>query len=166
MDNDLVEFDLILHGKVCIAKPPVPVWDCLARLTDWKESVVSVERMAGSADTVGEVLRIGQRPAGQTVYVLQTTLGLAIPHWKTQSLVTEDGVTTSGYITYSLVEQDRSTIVICNVTAKVRVPAAATEQAGGLELFARAANASTREKLEADHRKLKQFAERKPESAR
>ena len=160
VEKQLAEFDLILHGELRIDQGAAEIWSWLERFAEWKESVVSVECVAGARGAIGEVLRIGQRPVGQTVYVLQKTLGLEFPRWKIQSLITEDGVSTNGYVSYTLVEQDRGTLVICNVMATVRVPIAAVTQAGGLEAFARAANDATREKLEADHQRLKSLAER------
>lgn len=158
--SDLIEFDLILHSEIDVDRAPAVVWPYLDRLRDWKQSVVSVERIAGTHDAVGEVLRIGQRPAGQTVYVLQKTLRLQPPRWKVQSLNTEDRVSTSGYIIYSLQEQGEHTRVICDVAALVRVPTAAAEQAGSRDEFAQVANAATQAKLDADHLELKRLVER------
>lgn len=160
MEINRAEFDLILHSEIDIARSAAVVWPYLDRLREWKDSVVSVERAAGKPDEVGGVLRIGQRPGTQTVYVLQKTLGLQVPRWRVQTLETEDGITTSGYICYSLVESAGHTQVICSVAARVRVPASSAEQAGGIEKLALAANVDTQTKLDADHRALKQLVER------
>lgn len=157
--SELVEFDLVLHSEIEICRPPAVIWPHLDRLQEWKDSVVSVERTAGARDTVGEVLRIGQQPAGQTVHVLQRTLRIQVPHHRVQSLTTEDGISTTGYVIYSLMPRGDQTLVVCDVLARVRVPAAAHE-AGGAAEFARGANDATQAKLDGDHRALKRLVER------
>ena len=155
-----IEFHLVLHSEVRIARIPAVVWPYLNRLTEWKDSVVSLERIAGSVDEIGETLRIGQRPAEETVYVLQETLGQERHRWRTQSLVTEDGTTTRGYIHYLLLQQEvESSVVICSVTASVRVPEIQSQKAGSLRAFASTANDATQRKLDADHARLKQLVE-------
>lgn len=158
--SDRVEFDLALHSEVHIARPAERVWPYLDRLQAWKDSVVSVEQVAGVQGAVGEVIRIGQRPGAFTVYVIHKTLAQRAPRWKLQSMVTEDGVTTDGYVTYTLIERDAGTLVVCTVAGKVRVPLKDAEQAGGVEQLARVANEATLAKLDTDHAKLKHLLER------
>jgi len=158
--GSLVEFDLALHAEVEISRPAAVVWPYLERLREWKDSVVSLEHLEGTPGTVGAVQRIGQRPGTVTVHVLHRTLAVTAPRWKIQSMVAEDGVTTDGYVIYTLVERDGRSLVLCDVVAKVRVPQPSAHQAGGIEQLAHTANEATLAKLDADHRKLKQWIER------
>lgn len=158
--STLVEFDLSLHSEVIISRPAAAVWPYLDRLGDWKDSVVSVEHIGGTRGLVGERFRVGQRPGTATVHVTHETLAMQLPRWKIQSMVSEDGVTTEGYVIYTLVEHGDQTLVLCNVAGKVRVPSAGAQQAGGTEQLARTANEATQAKLDADHSRLKQLLER------
>lgn len=158
--SPLVEFDLSLHHEVEILRPAAVVWPYLDLLRDWKASVVSVEHVGGIRGSVGEVLRIGQRPGAGTVHVLHTTLAMVAPRWRIQSMVTEDGVTTDGYVIYTLVEHAGRTLVLCHVAAKVRLPRADAQRAGDVEQLARTANEGTLAKLDADHCRLKRLIER------
>lgn len=153
-------FDLVLHGEIEIERAPEAVWPCLGRLREWKDSVVSLERIRGEANAVGEVLRIGQRPGRETVYMLQETLAARAPRWRIQSLRAEDGVSANGYIAYTLVDMGAHTLVVCDVAAKVQVTAAAVQQAGGIHALARTANDATQAKLDADHAALKRLVEK------
>jgi hypothetical protein len=155
----LVEFALALHSEVEIFRPAAVVWRYLDVPSEWKDSVVSLEHVDGPKGALGEVLRIGQRPGTTTVHVLHKTLGMMMPRWKLQSMITEDGVTTDGYVIYTLIERDGRTLVVCNVAAKIRVPGSDATQAGGIERLARAANEATLAKLDADHSRLKELLE-------
>ena len=152
-----VEFDLVLRSEIEIARAPAIVWPFLNRLREWKDSVVSVEHLAGASDTEGELQRIGQRPTGETVYVLHKTLRVRIPRWRVQTLNTEDGVSTNGYIIYSLADHGGVTLLTCDVAARVRLTAPVP--AVGVEQIARAANEATQAKLDADHKTLKRLVE-------
>lgn len=160
--EDGAEFDLILHSQVVIKAPPSVVWEHLDRLQEWKPSVVSLERIEGARNEVGEVLRIGQKPANETVYVLQKTLQVEPNRRKVQTLTTEDGRTTNGYVIYSLVPEGGGTRVMCDLVARASVPAAALNGRSPAEL-SRLASAGTKAKLDADHQALKQLIERAPE---
>lgn len=158
--GSLVEFDLALHAEVEICGPATLVWPYLDLMREWKDSVVSVEHIDGTPGTVGEVRRIGQRPGPTTVHVLHKTLAMMAPRWKIQSMVTEDGTTSDGYVIYTLIERDGRTLVLCDVAAKVRVPSSNVPLVGGIEQLARAANETTLAKLDVDHSRLKRLIER------
>lgn len=152
----LAEFHLALRSSVDIAASAAAVWTHLAQLRAWKRSVVSFERLAGPPDEEGETLRLGQRPADVTVHTIMRTLRSAAPTWKVQTLLTEDGRTTDGYVVYSLQNVGAVTRVCCDVVARCRVPLPAD---GDVVALARAANDSTRAKLDADHERLKRLVE-------
>jgi hypothetical protein len=158
--STLLEFDLTVHSEVEVSRPAAVVWPYLDQLQDWKDSVVSVEHIGGVRGAVGEVFRIGQRPAATTVHVVHKTLATMAPRWKIQHMITEDGLTTDGYLIYALIERDDRTLILCNLAGKVRLPGSDVQQAGGIERLARTANEATQAKLDADHARLKQLIER------
>jgi hypothetical protein len=122
MPSPAVEFDMAVRSVVTIDAPPAEVWSGLARLQDWKPSVVSVERLGGAAEgEEGETLRVGQRPGDSTVYVIMRTIR-SLPHeWKLQTLRTEDGDATDGYVSYSLLAEQGGTRLCCAAVARCRV---------------------------------------------
>jgi hypothetical protein len=156
-ESPIAEFDLAIRSRIDIAAAPERLWPHLARLQDWKTSVVSVERLAGEPDAEGETLRIGQRPVDVTVYTIMRTVRSVAPHWKIQTLRTEDGLMTDGYVSYSLEPEGSATRLRCDVIARCRI--ALPDGFDAVEDFARLANESTLAKLDADHAALKRLVE-------
>ena len=157
----LLEFDLAIRSRIEIAAPPAAVWSQLGRLQGWKSSVVSVERLAGEADAEGETLRVGQRPGDTTVHTIMRTVRIDPWAWKVQTLQTEDGHTTDGYVAYTLEPAGANgTRLSCEVVARCRVvpPDDVAETVSPAD-FALAVNVSTRAKLDADHAVLKWLVE-------
>lgn len=153
----LVEFDLVIRSSIGIAAPPEDVWPHLSRVDGWKSSVVSLERLAGEPGAEGETLRIGQRPSDVTVHTIMRTLRAIPAEWQVQSLRTEDGQATDGYVAYTLEPDGGGTWVSCQVLARCRVPL--PSGIATADEFARLANESTRAKLDADHAALKRLLE-------
>lgn len=158
MSAACVDFDLVIRSRIEIDAPPELVWKHLAALQEWKESVVSVERLSGDPDSEGETLRVGQRPADVVVHTLMRTVRLEPCSWKVQTLQTEDGRATQGYVLYALERSTRGTNVSCEVVARCSVPVQRDASIEAAE-FARQANAATRAKLDADHVALKRLVE-------
>jgi hypothetical protein len=156
MTGATVQFDLAIRSRIGIAASPEAIWPFLSRLQAWKSSVVSIERMSGEPDAEGETLRIGQRPLDVTVHMVMRTVRAVFPGWKVQTLCSEDGTTTDGYVAYTLEPDGQGTRVSCEVIARCRVPLPA---GADVDVFAQAANVSTLAKLEADHAVLKQMVE-------
>ncbi len=156
-----LEFDLAIRSRIEIGAPPAAVWSQLGRLQRWKSSVVSVERLAGETDAEGEMLRVGQRPGDTTVHTIMRTVRIEPWSWKVQTLQTEDGRTTDGYVAYSLEPAGTNgTRLSCEVIARCRVaPPAGDAQGVSPAAFAHAVNESTRAKLDADHAVLKRLVE-------
>lgn len=152
-----VDFRLALRSRVSIAAPAATVWPLLSRLEAWKSSVVSIERLAGEPDSEGETLRVAQRPADVTVNTILRTLCVERDAWRVQSLTTEDGEATDGYVTYTLDPVSDGTLVTCELVARCRVAAPAAT--ADVDAFARVVNEATRAKLDADHAVLKRLAE-------
>ncbi|MBU3670915.1 MAG: hypothetical protein FGM43_00100 [Sinobacteraceae bacterium] len=152
-----VEFDLAIRSVILIDAPAQDVWRWLARLQDWKPSVVSLERLAGEPDAEGETLRIGQRPGDTTAHVLMRTVRSQPHEWKLQTLRAEDGDTMDGYVSYTLTDGQGGTQLGCAVSARCRMPL--PPGVGSARDFERLANASTLAKLEADLVRLKQRVE-------
>jgi Polyketide cyclase / dehydrase and lipid transport len=157
----LLEFDLAIRSRIEIGAPPAVVWSQLGRLQGWKDSVVSVERIAGEPDAEGETLRIGQRPVDTTVYTIMRTVRIEPEAWKVQTLQTEDGRVTEGYVAYTLESVGaRRTRLGCEVMARCRVlPPDGVAGDASPTGFARAVNESTRAKLDADHAALRRLVE-------
>ncbi len=156
-DPPIAEFDLAISSRIDIAAAPERVWPCLARPQDWKPSVVSVERLAGEPEAEGETLRIGQRPVDVTVHTIMRTVRSDAPRWKVQTLQTEDGRTTDGYVSYALEPAGPGTRLRCEVVARCQI--ALPDGFDAVEDFARLVNASTLAKLDADHTALKHLVE-------
>jgi carbon monoxide dehydrogenase subunit G len=157
----LLEFDLAIRNRIEIDAPPAAVWSQLGRLQGWKRSVVSVERLAGEPDAEGETLRVGQRPGDTTVHTIMRTVRVEPGVWKVQTLQTEDGRTTDGYVAYTLEPVGTNgTRLSCEVIARCRVvpPDDVAERVSPAG-FAHAVNESTRTKLDADHAALKRLVE-------
>jgi hypothetical protein len=152
-----LDFRLALRSRVAIAAPAAAVWPVLGRLDAWKASVVSFERLAGEPDEEGETLRVGQRPADVTVNTILHTLRVERGAWRVQSLITEDGEATDGYVTYTLDPLNDGTLVTCELVARCRVAAPAAPP--DVAAFARGINAATLAKLDADHAVLKRLVE-------
>ena len=150
-----IEFDLAMRSEITIAAPPATVWIYLDRPREWKPSIVSLELVAGIAGTEGETLRVGQRPAAETVHVIMRTLRLEAPSWRVQTLATEDSRAVDGFLLYSLHRIDGGTQLRCDFVAHCRAPAAA----GADGDFAQRIGEATLVKLDADHRSLKQLVE-------
>ena len=158
--TDLHEFDLALRSDVRIAAPAPRVWACLEDLQAWKPSVASVARIDGKPGEIGEVLRIGQRGARAIVYVRMRTLQSEPVAWKVQTLETEDGRTTRGYVTYRLIEQQPDVIQVCaQLIARAAVERASIPPDCPPAEFVRTIADATRAKLDADHAMLRQLAE-------
>lgn len=157
MSPTLLEFDLAIRSRIGIDAPADVVWTHLAQLQAWKSSVVSLERLSGQPDAEGETLRIGQRPGDVTVHMIMRTVRAERPGWKIQTLRTEDGDATDGYVVYTLDAEGKGTRLMCDVVARCRVPLppGVTDAAA----YARQANASTLAKLDADHAALKALVE-------
>lgn len=157
----LLEFDLAIRSRIEIDAPPAAVWSQLGQLQGWKSSVVSLERLAGEPDAEGETLRLGQRPGGTTVHTIMRTVRVEPGAWKVQTLQTEDGRTTDGYVAYTLDPAGaHGTRLCCEVIARCRVvpPDRDAEGVSPAE-FAHSVNEATRAKLDADHAVLKRLVE-------
>ncbi len=157
--GDLAAFFLAIRSEVLVAAPIARVWSHLDRPGDWKPSIVAIEHLAGTPGTEGERLRVAQRPGDRTVPVLMETVRLEAPRWRVQTLVTEDGPATDGYVIYSLSAADDGTRVDCEVIARCALPRDALDESP-LEEFARRVNADTRRKLDDDLHLLKALCER------
>jgi hypothetical protein len=157
MSPPRAEFDLAIRSRIGIDAPADAVWAHLSRLQAWKSSVVSLERLSGQPDAEGETLRVGQRPGDVTVNMIMRTVRVQRPGWKIQTLQTEDGDATNGYVVYTLDAEGEGTRLSCDVVARCRVPLppGVTDVAA----FAQQANASTLAKLDADHAALKALVE-------
>jgi len=159
MTTGFMEFDIVVRSEITIDAPPEAVWYQLSRLQEWKDSIHSLERIAGQPGEVGEVLKIGQRRGDRIVFVTQKTLETIAPSRKVEYLETEDGKAARGYIIYSMVDQGASTWVCCDLLIRSAVPFERVEGAG-VEHMAGQARLATREKLDADHRVLKSMLEK------
>jgi hypothetical protein len=161
--SDLHEFDLVLRSETRVATPAARVWACLADLRAWKPSIASIDRLEGEAGQVGEVLRVGQRAARGVVYVRMRTLQSEPAAWKVQTLETEDGRTTRGYVTYRLVEhQPDLTQVYAQMIARAAIERSMLPPACPPAEFVQTIVDATRKKLQADHALLRQLAEKAP----
>ena len=156
---DLHEFDLALRSEVRIAASAARVWGCLGDLQAWKPSVVSVDRIDGETGEVGEVLRVGQRSAQGVVYVCMRTVETEEAAWKVQTLETDDGRTTRGYLTYRLIGAPDATQVYAQLVARAAVERSAIPPGSPPAEFARTIADATRTKLDADHARLRELAE-------
>jgi hypothetical protein len=154
-----VGFDLAIRGRVDIAASPESVWPQLARVERWKSSVVSVEHVEGPAGDVGELLRVGQKSAKETVFVLMRTLSLEAPSLRVQSLATEAGPEVRGYVIYSVDRQPRGCRVTCDLVARCELLPSALD-GRPIESLARDITEATRVKLDSDHAALKALIER------
>ena len=159
MTSAELEFHLAMRSEITIDASPAIVWSFLDRPRDWKPSIVSLECIAGTRGTEGEMLRVGQRPAGETVHVIMQALRLVPPSWRVQTLVSEHSRAVDGFVLYSLSPIGSATGVSCEFVARCRVP---TASIGGrtLEVFAHELNEATARKLDADHQMLKELVER------
>jgi hypothetical protein len=157
--TDFHEFDLALRSDVRIRAPAARVWACLEDLQAWKPSVVSVDRLEGVRGEAGELLRVGQRGVEGIVFVLMRTLQCEAAAWKVQTLETEDGRTTRGYLTYRLIEQPSATDLHAQLLARAAVEHSAIPPGCSTGTFARSIADATRAKLDADHVLLKDLAE-------
>lgn len=158
MTSECIEFDLVLRSVVEIDAAPPMVWGGLDRLQEWKPSVASVERLQGLPGSIGEVLRLGQKAGDRIVYVIHETLQLEPGVWRVQSLETEDGRSTRGYLVYSLHERGTGTLLVGELLARASLPASAL--AGrSVEQASRMITDATRAKFHADHLALKQWVE-------
>jgi carbon monoxide dehydrogenase subunit G len=153
-----VEFHLAIHSEIAISASPEVVWDYLDRPRDWKPSIVSIERLEGQPGQEGEILRIGQRPAHETVYVIMRTLRVEPYAWRVQTLSTEASRATDGFVIYRLLPEGASTRLACDVVARCAIAAGATGGRAPAE-FARSVNEATAGKLDVDHRALKALIE-------
>ena len=152
------EFDLVIRSEITIEASTTTIWAELARLEQWKDSIHSLEHIAGTPGQTGDVLRIGQRRGERIVYVTQETLAVQPERCKVEYLQTEDGSAARGYIVYSLYAQASGTLVVCDLLLRAAV---AVEQLAGnsLEQISDMAKTSTREKLDSDHLVLKKLSE-------
>jgi hypothetical protein len=157
--TELHEFDLALRSDVQIAARAARVWACLEDFQAWKPSVVSVDRVEGASGAIGEVLRVGQRGAHGVVHVRMRTLQSEPGAWKVQTLETEDGRTTRGYVTYRLVEQGAATQVYAQLIARAAIVRTAIPPDCPSAEFVRTIADATRAKFDADHATLKRLAE-------
>ena len=162
MTDERFEFDLVLRSEVEVDAPRMRVWEQLERVQEWKASVVSVERIGGAPGEIGEALRIGQSRAGQVVYVHMKTLEQQPGAWKVQTLETEDGRTTRGYVAYTLHESQGRTQVIGQLIARASLPLEAVPSGQSADQASRMICEATRAKMDADHRVLKQRIEGRP----
>jgi hypothetical protein len=74
-----------------------------------------------------------------------------------QTLQTEDGRTTDGYVSYALEPEGPGTRLRCEVIARCRI--VLPDGFDSVEDFARLVNGSTLAKLDADHAALKRLVE-------
>jgi hypothetical protein len=159
MPDGPVDFHLVVHSEIVIESSPAVIWEFLDRPREWKPSIVSIERHGGQPGQAGETLRIGQRPAGETVYVTMRTLRADPPRRRVQTLATVAGRQTDGFVIYALEPAGAATRLVCDVVARCEVDAAALGGATPAE-FDRQVNEATARKLDADHRALKALVER------
>jgi len=152
------EFDLVIRSEITVEASRAVVWGQINRLEQWKDSIHSLEHIAGMPGQAGDVVRIGQRRGERVVYVTQETLAVQPERCKVEYLQTEGGSATRGYIVYSLYAQASGTLVVCDLLLRAAVPA---DQLAGksLEQISELARTSTREKLDSDHLVLKRLSE-------
>ncbi len=152
------EFDLVIRSEITIDASTAVVWAQFNQLKQWKDSIHSLEHIAGTPGQTGNVVRIGQTRGERVVYVTQETLAVQPGRCKVECLQTEDGSAARGYIVYSLYAQASSTLVVCDLLLRAAVPA---DQLAGksLEQISDLARTSTREKLDSDHLVLKRLSE-------
>lgn len=152
------EFDLVIRSEITIEATATAIWARLNRLEEWKESIDSLEHIAGTTGQAGDVIRIGQRRGESIVYVTQETLAVQPARFKVEYLQTEDGSAARGYIVYSLYAQAPGTLVVCDLLLRASV--AADQLAGNsLERISNKARTGTLEKLDSDHLALKALCE-------
>ncbi|MGH8033693.1 MAG: SRPBCC family protein [Lysobacterales bacterium] len=156
--TDFIEFDLAVRSEIILPAAPEAVWDPLDRIKTWKDSVASVETIEGEPDTVGQVIRVGQRRGDKIVYVTHRKLVNHRPVWKVEYLQTEDGRSSRGYLVYSLFEQGPQTLLVCEVLIKGAVP---ETELGGQTTVAmiETIRLVTQQKLENDLKVLKHLIE-------
>jgi hypothetical protein len=159
MSEQHFEFDLVIHDVVEIAAPPDRAWQALRRLQDWKASVASIESLEGRPGAVGEVLRVGQSAGDRIVYVRMKTLASEPGAWLVQTLETEDGHTTRGYVAYTLHDRSGRTLLVGELLARACLPLAAVPPGHTAEQAAAAVSEATRAKLQSDHLALKRRIE-------
>lgn len=158
MSGERFEFDLAIRSEIVIGAPSPLLWEYLDRAREWKASVDSIERIDGTSQEIGEVLRVGQRAATGVVYTRLKTLQLKPNNWKMQSLTTEDGRIPVGYVIHSLYEIGAHTRLVCDLLTRCHLQAA--ELAGHTtQEFARIACQATQAKMDSDLRVLKKLVE-------
>ena len=160
MSRPEMTFHLAIRSEIEILAPAVIVWDYLHRPTEWKSSIVSIERIAGSPGEEGETLRIGQRPVAETVYVIMRTLRSTPYEWRVQTISTEANQMTDGYVSYALSKSSTGTIVVANFIARC-VLDSTVELRQPLAEYVALISKATNEKLDADHAALKIVIEQK-----
>lgn len=152
------EFDLVIRSEITIEASTAVVWAELARLERWKDSIHSLEHIAGTPGQTGGRVRIGQRRGERIVYVTQEILAVQSERYRVEYLQTEDGSAARGYIVYSLYAQASGTLVVCDLL--LRAVVSADQLAGNsLETISNMARTGTREKLDCDHLVLKRLCE-------
>ena len=151
-------FHLAIRSEIEILAPAALVWDYLHRPTEWKSSIVSIERIAGSPGEEGETLRIGQRPAEETVYVIMRTLRSTPSEWRVQTISTEANQMTDGYVSYALSKSSTGTYLVANFIARCMLDSTVTLRQPLAEYVALIGKA-TNDKLDADHAALKTLIE-------
>jgi hypothetical protein len=154
-----LEFHIALRSEISIEASPAVVWEHLERPGEWKPSIVSIEHLDGQVGQEGETLRVCQRRADETAYVIMRTLKLEPYRWRVQALTTEGRRAADGFLIYTLEPAGTATRLVCDFVARCEAGVGTTGGATAAE-FARIVNEATGVKLDADHRNLKALAER------
>lgn len=159
MSTTECQFHLAIHSEIEIEATPQVVWQWLDRPCEWKPSIVSLERLDGLPGQAGELLRLGQRPGTETVYMRMQTLRAEPYVRRVQTLCSEASRAVDGFVVYSLAPMGSATRLACDVVARCVLPSDAVA-GGSVAEFAQSVNAATAAKLDADHRTLKALIER------
>lgn len=159
-ETEYREFDLVIRSEIIINASAQIVWGQLQRLEQWKDSIQSLEHIAGMPGQVGDVVRIGQRRGQNVVYVTQEALAIQPGRWKVEYLQTLDRQAARGYIVYSLYPMASGTLVACDLLLRTALPSAQVDGSDP-ELTFNTARVATQEKLDADHAVLKKLSEQR-----
>ena len=147
---------LVLAGGIS-DEPPLPeiAGQFRERLVDGETVTVGAEGVAWIRRDAGATFLVrGLRAIADFEAELQLEPGA----WRVQSLRTEDGRSTRGYLVYSLHERGTGTLLVGELLARASLPASAL--AGrSVEQASRMITDATRAKFHADHLALKQWVE-------
>jgi hypothetical protein len=148
--------DLIVRSEVTIDRPAALVWPRLLDLASWKDSIGSLEHVAGEPNAAGELRFVkppdGNEAAGYFVRSVKLVPGRQL----VMKLFGQGGQAFVGFAAFNLNEASGRTTVVYDVYVEYRVPDLSEEERrDAAEQLYRA----TQTKLDQEHLKLKALVE-------